>query len=88
MNITFSGKYAVNDDTFGINFDATVDGQQVVCSVSTEALDDVNPNDRHNGMEQKFIENQIRLQDIAREKIIRYGATSGVITIDSPDVRA
>jgi hypothetical protein len=86
MNISFSGKYAVNPQTFGLNFEATVNGQNVVCSVSTEALQDIDPSNAQNTAEQQFLANQSSFEAIAEEKIIA-GATSPIV-ITSSDVRA
>lgn len=55
MNIGFSGNYAINPQTFGINFKATVNGQSVVCSVSKEALQDIDPSNAHNTAQQQFL---------------------------------
>jgi hypothetical protein len=84
MNITFSGNYTINPQTFGINFEATVNGQSVVCSVSTEALQDIDPSNAHNTAQQQFLANQSNFQAIAEQKI-RAGATSPV-AITSSDV--
>jgi len=85
MNIVFSGKYATNPQTFGINFDATVDGQSVICTVSTEALQDIDPSNAQNTAVQQFLTNQSSFEAIA-EKKIRAGAANPV-TINSSDVR-
>lgn len=85
MNITFSGKHAINPQTFGINSEATVDGQSVICSVSIEALQDIDPSNAHNAAQQQFLANQSSFQSIAEQKI-RAGATSPV-AITSSDVR-
>lgn len=86
MNISFSGKYAVNPQTSGINFEATVDRQSVVCSVSTEALQDIDPSNAQNTAEQQFLANQSGFEAIAEEKILAGAASPIVIT--SSDVRA
>jgi len=41
MTFTFSGRWAKNPHTFGINFEAHNDAERIVCVVSTEALQDV-----------------------------------------------
>jgi hypothetical protein len=69
MNITFSGNYTINPQTFGINFEATVNGQSVVCSVSTEALQDIDPSNAHKTAQQQFLANQSNFQAIAEQKI-------------------
>jgi len=84
MNISFSGKYAVNPQTFGINFEATVDGKNVVCSVSTEALQDIDPSNAQNTAEQQFLANQSSFEAIAEQKI-RAGATN-TVAITSSDI--
>lgn len=84
MNIVFSGKYATNSQTFGINFEAVVDGQQFICVVSREALQDINPNNSDHQAEQQFISNRSAFERIAEMKI-RAGETSP-ITINSSDV--
>ena len=86
MNITFSGKYTVNHQTFGINFEAIVDGLQVVCLVSTDALQDIDPSSAHNTVVQQFLANQSSFEAIAKMKI-RAGSTRPVV-ITSSDVRA
>ncbi|MBP6582939.1 MAG: DUF1488 family protein [Chromatiaceae bacterium] len=86
MNITFSGNYAINPTTFGINFEANVDGNRFVCMVSTDALQDIDPSNAQDSAEQQFIANQASFDAIAETKI-RAGATSP-IAINSSDVRA
>lgn len=85
MKITFSGKYAINPQTLGINFEATVDGQSVVCSVSIEALQDIGPGNATGTAEQQFLANRSSFEAIA-EKKIRAQAT-GPVVINSSDVR-
>ena len=84
MEIVFSGKYAINSQTFGINFEVTVDEQQFICVISQEALQDINPNNAHHQAEQQFISNRSAFECIAEMKI-RAGETSP-ITIASSDV--
>jgi hypothetical protein len=86
MNITFSGNYAIDPTTFGINFEANLDGNNFVCTVSTEALQDIDPNNAKNSAEQQFVATQASFEAIAETKI-RAGATSP-IAINSSDVRA
>lgn len=69
MKITFSGKYAINPQTFGINFEAIVDGESVVCSVSTEALQDIDPSNASGTAEQQFLANRSSFEAIAEKKI-------------------
>lgn len=86
MQISFSGKYAVNSETFGINFEAVVDGSSVVCMVSTEALQDIDPSSALCAVRDQFISNRSAFERIA-EKKIRDGQPAP-IAITSADVRA
>jgi hypothetical protein len=70
MNITFTGRYSQNSSNFGINFGAKVDGGHVICWVSKEALQDVNPNARMNEAENQFSTNQAQFENIARNKLL------------------
>ncbi|MDC8010963.1 DUF1488 domain-containing protein [Tahibacter soli] len=70
MDIRFSGKYAANSQTFGINFEAIVDGKSLSCSVSTEALEDADPSLRNSGTEEQFVANRSVFESIARRKIV------------------
>jgi hypothetical protein len=58
MAVTFSGRWAKNLHTFGINFEAHNDADKIVCVVSTEALQDIQPNNPANTVEAQFIANQ------------------------------
>jgi hypothetical protein len=86
MNITFSGKFAKNPETFGITFEAYVDGQQVHCHVSAEELQDIDPDNRLDQPEQQFERHRGTFQDLAERKI-RSSIPSSV-SISSIDVRA
>jgi len=69
MKIEFPNRQAVNSRTGGINFPAIVDDNQVTCKISQEALQDIDPENRTNSVEQQFNENRSILEDIARKKI-------------------
>lgn len=84
MNIIFSGKYALNDATFGINFEALVNGQIYICSILGEALQDIDPSNAQCSPEQQFLANKYAFQGIAEKKILA-GAKSPVL-ITSADV--
>lgn len=82
MNITFSGKYAINSQTFGINFEAVVNGKTVICSASTEALQDIDPSQAQNQPEEQFLANRSSFEAIAEQKI-RAGAMSPIVITNS-----
>ena len=69
MKITFSDKCAPNPQTNGINFEAIVNGQSVVCFVSTEALQDIDPNTAQYTALQQFLANRSTFETIAEQKI-------------------
>ena len=86
MQVSFSGKHAINHETFGINFEAIVDGASIACMVSTEALQDIDPRYALGNAEDQFVANRSSFERIAERKI-RAGDSSP-ITITSADVRA
>jgi hypothetical protein len=85
MNIKFTGIHAPNEN-FGINFQAKVDGQSISCVVSTDALEDINPNGRMDGAAQQYSDNQSQLESIARQKIQKGEIENGRILINQADV--
>jgi hypothetical protein len=84
VEITFSGEYTINCQTFGINFEVYVNQQKVVCSISKEALQDIDPSNARNTAIQQFLENRSSFEAIAKQKILA-GATS-YVSITSSDV--
>ena len=69
MTFTFSGRWAKNPHTFGINFEAHNDAERIVCVVSSEALKDVQPINPADTVEAQFIGNQQQFQAIAKQLI-------------------
>ena len=86
MQVSFSGKYAVNSETFGINFEAIVDGSSVVCMVSTEALQDIDPSNALSTAQDQFTSNRLAFERIA-EKKIRDGQPAPIV-ITRADIHA
>lgn len=86
MQVSFSGKHANNPETFGINFEAIVDGSIVVCMVSAEALRDIDPSNAGGGVQDQFISKRSLFERIAEQKI-RAGQPAP-IRITSADVSA
>ncbi|HIF5585129.1 DUF1488 family protein [Vibrio alginolyticus] len=85
MNIEFTGAYGPND-SFGISFQAKVDGEQVVCVVSTEALQDINPNARMDPIAKQYLDNKYQFEAIATEKIQNGHVENGKLFISQSDV--
>lgn len=86
MNIEFTGAYAINEN-FEINFQAKVDGVNVLCVVDTDVLQDINPSGRMDSAEQQYQDNQSQLETIARRKIINGEISNGKVFINKDDVR-
>jgi hypothetical protein len=83
MKIEFPDGYTKNQKTGGINFPVSVDGKNIVCQVSNEALEDINPPKKFDSIETRFKENKSDIQLIAEQKI-RNGESN--IFISSDDV--
>lgn len=86
MQVSFSGKYAISQETFGISFEAIVDGSSVACKVSIEALQDIDPTNAQSSTVDQFAANRTSFERIAERKI-RAGEPRP-ISITSADVRA
>lgn len=85
LHITFPGKFALRSDLSGVNFLATVDGQPVTCHITTEALQDIEPqNARARALEQ-FARNQFRIECIA-ERLVREQFPTQPVLVTSSDV--
>jgi len=86
MNISFSGKSSTDPETFGISFEAIVDGVQVRCRVSTEALQDIDSSSATSDAASQFTSNSSSFERIA-EKLIRAGrVNNGQVFINSADL--
>lgn len=66
-NINFSGKYAKNEK-FGINVEVEVT-QGIIIQISQEALQDIEPKNRNDSVEEQFSSNRIKFEKIAEDKI-------------------
>ena len=89
MNIQFPNEHSVDQDTFDISFPADVDGNQIRCSVTREALQDqdINPSRATDSAETQFKTNRYQLQQIAEGKIREGEVQNGKVAITSADVR-
>lgn len=85
MSVTFSGKFVENEN-FGVNFEAHHDGNKIICRVSHEALQDINPPNRMDTALQQFKDNQLHLQDIAKGLIETGYVQDGFLQINSHHV--
>lgn len=85
MNIDFSGKWATDHNTFGVIFEATVDGTPVSCHVSTDALQDIDPSNALSSPQDQFQSNQFSFQEIAEALINNGRLSNGKLFITSAD---
>ena len=85
MIISFGSSFTING-AFGISFEASLDGLTVVCSVSSEALQDINPSNAQCSPEAQFMASRSAFEDIARRKIL--AGEQRPIRITSADVIA
>lgn len=65
--INFTDKYTKNKN-FGINFEVEVT-QKIICQISQEALQDIDPENKASSVEEQFISYQAEFERIAAEKI-------------------
>lgn len=86
MHISFTGKYAVDSKSFGLNFEAIVDGEPVVSRITLDALQDIDPSNAQSSPVEQFLGHQLIFESIAERKI-RASKTNPVI-ITSVDVQA
>ncbi len=86
MNISFTGKSYTDPEIFGITFEAIVDGVQVCCRISTEALQDIDPPSATSDAASQFASNRSSFEQIA-EKLIHAGRVKdGQVFINSADL--
>jgi hypothetical protein len=85
MPFPFDSSYTING-AFGISFEADLDGSTVVCSVSSEALQDIDPSKAQCSLEEQFMANRTAFEDIAKRKIL--AGEQRPIRITSADVSA
>ena len=85
MPILFASSYTING-AFGISFEASLDGSTVVCSVSSEALQDIDPRKAQCRPEEQFMANRAAFEGIAKRKIL--AGEQRPIRITSADVSA
>lgn len=85
MDIEFTGAYAPNEN-FGISFQAKVNGGNVPCVISIEALDDIDPSNRFDDASEKFLNNRSQFESIARTKILNGEIANGKVFINQSDV--
>jgi len=86
MSIECPDIHATDPDTFGITFPIDLDGERIICLVTTDALQDINPSSATDTTENQFNDNKYSFQSIAEEKIKNGEVNNGNIVIDGKDV--
>ncbi len=69
MPISFNPDFAINE-AFGVSFVATLGGLNVVCSVSSEALQDIDSSNVQCGPGEKFMAHRADFERVATRKIL------------------
>ncbi len=85
MKIEFIGPAIIAIDG-GVHYPALLDGQQLSCHFSYEALDDVEPDGIQGDALEHFKNHQLKLLSIAEQKILNGHAHDGKIQIFSSDL--
>jgi hypothetical protein len=85
MKIEFIGPASIAIDG-GVHYPALLDGHQLSCHFSYEALDDVEPDGIQGDALEHFKNHQLKLLSIAEQKILGGHAHDGQIQIFSSDL--
>jgi len=70
MNIEFSDEYTKHHESGRFTFWAKVDGKKIQCDVSDEYLQDRDPSNAKENIEELFKRYRPILEDIVKEKIL------------------
>lgn len=81
MNVEFTGAFALDHDTFGIRFEALVDGKSCSCLITSDALQDLDPGMASQPAVQQFQTHHAIIEQLARKKI-EAGAVPTITTAD------
>jgi hypothetical protein len=85
MNIEFKDAVFLGETT-EINLPVMVDGNSIICIVTFEALEDINPETRTDETMQQYLSNESTLKSIAERKIRNGKVVSNKVVIYSADV--
>ena len=85
MKIEFIGPPTLMADR-GISYFAKLDGKDLECQFSYEALEDVDPDSILGDPLEHFIKHQLKLLSIAEAKITQGHSHNGVLQIHSNDL--
>ena len=85
MKIEFKDAVFLGETT-EINLPIMVNGQSIICIVTFEALEDINPETKTDEPMQQYLSNESQLKSIAERKIRNGQVTSNKVIIYSADV--
>ncbi len=86
MKIEFIGPASLAADG-GVIYLATVDGKNVECHFSYEALEDIDPDEVFGDALEHFSHHQLLLLSAAEKKLIKGIAHNGKLLVNSSDLR-
>jgi peroxiredoxin family protein len=85
MNIQFVGP-ALKAEDDGVLYLAHVDGKEVNCHFTYEAIEDIESDSLQTDLIQQFKAHQLKLLSIAEDKIRKGHITNGVVSIFTNDI--
>ncbi|MBU3600659.1 DUF1488 family protein [Polynucleobacter sp. 30F-ANTBAC] len=86
MNIQFIGP-ALKAEDDGVIYLAHVDGKEVQCHFTYEAIEDIESDNLQSDPIQQFEAHKLKLLSIAEAKILKGLVTNGVVSIFTNDIQ-
>ena len=86
MNIQFIGP-ALKAEDDGVIYLAHVDGKEVQCHFTYEAIEDIESDNLQSDPIQQFEDHKLKLLSIAEAKILKGLVTNGVVSIFTNDIQ-
>lgn len=86
MKIEFIGP-AVKAEDDGVLFLARVDGKEIQCHFTYEALEDIEPDSLQDNPLEQFQSHKLKLLSIAEDKLLRGLAIGHRLTVNTSDLR-
>lgn len=85
MNIEFKGEVFLGETT-EINLPVIVNGNHIICIVTFEALEDINPDTKADEAMHQYLSNEAKIKTITERKIRSGQVVSDKVVIYSADV--
>jgi len=87
MKIEYSCEYTANSELFFVVFNAVVDGNTVVCHITAEALQDINPPCGSKSLSELYEENRWTIHEVASSLIEMGRVINGHLHISVNDFK-